>query len=114
VRWSLARGGGGSCNCTETQDHRKGLEGGGGRRWRRDLDTWVAIEVVARRTWRWGGHRRLQSESEVGRKPSFATIGGVAAVQQTRWRHPLAAVAWQWDILGWGGGGDLEGSSAVT
>jgi hypothetical protein len=55
--------------------------------------------------------------SEVGREPFIATIGGgtvdlvaasicdsaadlVTAVQQTRWRNPLAAATRHYDLLG--------------
>jgi hypothetical protein len=70
-----------------------------------DLDNMVATEAVVRQTRRWGGHQRLQSESEVGQEPSFATIGGGTT---------NSVVARQWDILGPGGGSDLKSGGVVT
>jgi hypothetical protein len=105
VRWSCAWGGGGGSNCSRTQGHREGLDGGGRRRWMWDLDNRVATEAVVRQTRRWGGNQRLQSESEVGREPSFATIGGGTT---------NSVVARQWDILGPGGGSDLKSGGVVT
>jgi hypothetical protein len=72
----------------------------------------VAADAVGCGIWtiglqprRWGGHQRLQSESEVGREPSFATIGGGTT---------NSVVARQWDILRPGGGSDLKSGGVVT